>query len=298
MDNIIKRLIGENTTCGFKEFLERKHFKSWLKSVGAFANGLGGSLFFCVNDDAKDSREYQGNLLSLLDAGEQFVDLHNLKGWIKLPNRRLNTPDYSRRAVFEALVNAFIHRDYSELGSEVHIDIYDDRLVIYSPGGMFDGTLIQDRDLDDVSSKRRNPILADVFAQLDFMEKRGSGLRKIYNETAKLPGFTEAKEPIFRSQATSFYTELLNNNYRSQTNDPVNDPVKSFTLLQKDLISLLKETPTITRPELCERLNVSLATIRRAIAQLKELNIIERIGSDKAGYWKVKSGVDKLIKGR
>lgn len=247
MDNIIKRLIGENTTCDFKEFLERKQFKSWLKSVSAFANGLGGSLFFGVNDDAKDSREYQGNLLSLLDAGEQF---------------------------------------------------YDDRLVIYSPGGMFDGTLIQERDLDDVSSKRRNPILADVFAQLDFMEKRGSGLRKIYNETAKLPGFTEAKEPRFRSQATSFYTELLNNNYRSQTNDPVNDPVKSFTLLQKDLISLLKETPTITRPELCERLNVSLATIRRAIAQLKELNIIERIGSDKAGYWKVKSGVDKLIKGR
>ncbi len=135
------------------------------------------------------------------------------------------------------------------------------------------------------------------FAQLDFMEKRGSGLRKIYNETAKLPGLTEAKGPRFRSQATSFYTELLNNNYRNQTNDPVNDlvndPVKSFTLLQKDLISLLKETPAITRPELCERLNVSLATVRRAIAQLKELNIIERIGSDKAGYWKVKSGVDK-----
>lgn len=135
------------------------------------------------------------------------------------------------------------------------------------------------------------------FAQLDFMEKRGSGLRKIYNETAKLPGFTEAKGPRFRSQATSFYTELLNDNYRNQTNDPVNDlvndPVKSFTLLQKDLISLLKETPAITRPELCERLNVSLETIRRAIAQLKELNIIERIGSDKAGYWKVKSGVDK-----
>lgn len=135
------------------------------------------------------------------------------------------------------------------------------------------------------------------FAQLDFMEKRGSELRKIYNETAKLPGFTEAKGPRFRSQATSFYTELLNNNYRNQTNDPVNDlvndPVKSFTLLQKDLISLLKETPAMTRPELCERLNVSLATVRRAIAQLKELNIIERIGSDKAGYWKVKSGVDK-----
>lgn len=53
MDNIIKRLIGENTTCDFKEFLERKQFKSWLKSVSAFANGLGGSLFFGVNDDGE-----------------------------------------------------------------------------------------------------------------------------------------------------------------------------------------------------------------------------------------------------
>ncbi|NCA80738.1 MAG: hypothetical protein EOM76_11250 [Sphingobacteriia bacterium] len=51
------------------------------------------------------------------------------------------------------------------------------------------------------------------------MEKRGSGLRKICNETSKLPGFTGAKEPRFRSQATSFYTELLNNNYIQQNNE-------------------------------------------------------------------------------
>ena len=51
MDDIIKKLVGENTTCDFKEFLERKQFKSWLKSVSAFANGIGGALFFGVNDD-------------------------------------------------------------------------------------------------------------------------------------------------------------------------------------------------------------------------------------------------------
>lgn len=48
MDKILKKLIGENTTCDFKEFLERKQFKSWLKSVSAFANGFGGSLCFYV----------------------------------------------------------------------------------------------------------------------------------------------------------------------------------------------------------------------------------------------------------
>lgn len=53
MDEILKKLIGENTTCDFKEFLERKQFKSWLKSVSAFANGFGGSLFFGVNDEGE-----------------------------------------------------------------------------------------------------------------------------------------------------------------------------------------------------------------------------------------------------
>ena len=172
-------------------------------------------------DDALDSREYQGNLLTLLDAGVQFMTLHNKKGWIKLPNRRLDTPDYSDRALFEALVNALIHRDYSELGSEVHIDIYDNRLVIYSPGGMFDGSLIQNRDLNEVPSRRRNPILADVFTQFGYMEKRGSGLRKIRNETAKLPGFTNEKRPTFRSQYESFFTEILNNNYSGEVQGEV-----------------------------------------------------------------------------
>ena len=67
------------------------------------------------------------------------------------------------RSFFESLVNALIHRDYLILGSEVHIDIFDDRLTIYSPGGMPDGTLIQDRDITTVSSTRRNPVLADIF---------------------------------------------------------------------------------------------------------------------------------------
>ena len=72
------------------------------------------------------------------------------------------------------------------MGSEVHLDIYDDRLTVISPGGMYNGMLIQDLDIKDVSSERRNPILANVMAQLDYMEKRGSGLTRICNETKAL----------------------------------------------------------------------------------------------------------------
>ena len=74
---------------------------------------------------------------------------------------------------FESIVNGLIHRDYLEVGSEVHIDIFDDCIEIYSPGGMFDGSFVQDLDTDYAPSGRRNPILADVFSRMNYMERRG-----------------------------------------------------------------------------------------------------------------------------
>lgn len=96
----------------------------------------------------------------------------------KESDRRVEYPEYPERSIFEGLVNGLVHRDYLDMGSEVHIDIFDDRLEIYSPGGMYDGTLIQDRDIDNVPSKRRNPVVADIFSRLDYMERRGSGFKR------------------------------------------------------------------------------------------------------------------------
>ena len=122
----------------------------------------------------------------LLREAMNFVKSNTKRGWEKLPDGRKNKPEYAERAVLEAMVNHFIHRDYTVMGSEVHLDIYDDRLTVTSPGGMYNGALIQDLDIADVSSERRNPILANVMAQLDYMEKRGSGLTRICNETKTL----------------------------------------------------------------------------------------------------------------
>ena len=247
-------------------------------------------------DDALDSREYQGNLLTLLDAGVQFMTLHNKKGWIKLPNRRLDTPDYSDRALFEALVNALIHRDYSELGSEVHIDIYDNRLVIYSPGGMFDGSLIQNRDLNEVPSRRRNPILADVFTQFGYMEKRGSGLRKIRNETAKLPGFTNEKRPIFRSQYESFFTEILNNNYSDKSLGEVqNDTHDVVKDVAKELLLCIEADRFVTAEALAKKLSMSPRQVQRLLAQLQNDNLIKRKGGRKTGHWELLSTSDVSV---
>lgn len=60
---------------------------------------------------------------------------------------------------------------------------------------------------------RRNPVIADVFTQLNYMEKRGSGLRKMRELTEKLPNFLLGKEPQYQTEAASFYTTLYNLNW-------------------------------------------------------------------------------------
>ena len=129
--------------------------------------------------DALDDEEYSGSLVTLLQAGMDFVRRNSKKAWRKTPDNRLEYPEYPERAVEEGLVNALIHRNYLELGSEVHIDMYDDRLEIFSPGGLMDGGSIKDMDLMNMASRRRNPVLADVFNRLKYMERRGSGFKKI-----------------------------------------------------------------------------------------------------------------------
>ena len=133
--------------------------------------------------------------------------------WKKTADSRIEMPDYCERSVFEALVNALIHRDYLILGSEVHIDIYDDRLTIYSPGGMPDGTRVQERDLSSISSTRRNPVLADLFSRLGYMERQGSGFKKITESYHAAHNYRSELEPQFYSDASSFQVTLYNLNY-------------------------------------------------------------------------------------
>ena len=92
-------------------------------------NGLEkGSIF----DDALDDKEYEGNLIYLLKSGSEFIRNNSKVRFVKEAQYRVDKPDYAERAVTEALVNALIHRDYIVLGSEIHIDMFDDRVEITS----------------------------------------------------------------------------------------------------------------------------------------------------------------------
>ena len=223
----------------FKARTNQEWDKKFLLSFGLVTNGgnltNAGALFaddcplwqsrlYCTRwdglekSDAVNDSEFKGNILLLLREAMAFVKANTRKGWEKRPDGRKNKPEYAERAVLEALVNHFIHRDYTVMGSEVHLDIYDDRLAITSPGGMYSGKNVQDLPLEEISSDRRNPILADVMAQLDYMEKRGSGLRRICNETKSLERYRDDLKPIFKSTTSQFMTIIFSMGYDAKTN--------------------------------------------------------------------------------
>ena len=247
-DNI---LIAECLSYDFKEMLERKKVKSWLKSVSAFANTDGGSLFYGVN---------------------------------------------------------------TVMGGEVHIDIYDDRVELVSPGAMLDGTQIQDRDIYKVPSMRRNPVIADMFTQLDYMEKRGSGLRKMRELTEKLPNFLPGKEPQYQTEAISFYTTFYNLNWGENGRIPIEEvanrvnsslekysideesSVKTFGDLQKSsvkqkrlgrtaqsILDLVISDGSISQDKMAEKIGVSKRAIEMQIANLKAKGLLVREGADHGG---------------
>ena len=132
-----------------------------------------------VDGDAIDDKEYTGSIISLLENAEVFIKNHSRMGWEIKGMKRIEVEDYPVRAIREAIVNAIIHRDYQIVGSEIHIDIYDNRLEITSPGGMIDGSFVQNLDITKISSMRRNRVISDIFNRLHFMERRGSGLTRI-----------------------------------------------------------------------------------------------------------------------
>ena len=188
--------------------------------------------------DAIDDNEYSGSLIILLQEAYNFVLRNSKKAWMKENDKRVELPDYPERAVMEGIVNALIHRSYTELGSEVHIDMFDDRLEIYSPGGMVGGVSIKDVDILNVPSK--NPILADIFGRLKYMERRGSGFKKIINAYETKHNYRKELSPVFKAFNNDFILVLYNLNYGLDVNSDgtVNGTVSGIVKLSENEIKV------------------------------------------------------------
>lgn len=143
-----------------------------------------------------DARDIEGPLdIQIVDACK-FVEKNMRVYAIKEPMRH-DIPQYAMQAVFEALVNAVAHRDYSIQGSKIRLHMFSDRLEIFSPGAILNTMTIESLPLRQAA---RNELITSLLARClmpfkDFpgdrkflMDRRGEGVPIILSESEKLSG--------------------------------------------------------------------------------------------------------------
>ena len=149
-----------------------------------------------------DAKDFRGPLDQQIIDAFKFVQKHNEVSARKEIGR-IDQPQYSMRAVFEAIVNAVVHRDYSKSGSKIRLFMFADRLELYSPGALANTQTI---DKLRYSQATRNELLARLLSEITldddvgkqvkrrhFLERRGEGVGIILNESEQLSG----KMPVY-----------------------------------------------------------------------------------------------------
>ncbi len=150
-----------------------------------------------------DAQDFKGPLDQQIIDAVRFVKRYNAIAARK-DMGRIDYPEYSMRAVFEAIVNAVVHRDYSRTASKIRLFMFDDRLEIYSPGALANTLTVENLRY---SQATRNELLARLLSEITleddlgrqvvrrhFLERRGEGVGIIFNESETLSGKTPVYE--------------------------------------------------------------------------------------------------------
>jgi len=116
--------------------------------------------------------------------------------------------EYPLEAIREGIVNAIIHRDYSILGSDIKVAIYDDMLEITSPGSLPDALPVE--ELGTGRSEIRNRVLAPIFKELKLIEAWGSGIQKMRKELDQYPEI----ELSLREAGNAFQVQFAKKDYK------------------------------------------------------------------------------------
>ncbi|MDP2796078.1 MAG: helix-turn-helix domain-containing protein [Methanoregula sp.] len=168
-----------------------------------------------------DDKILKGNLFSQVDAAVQLFQQYmqvryefNEKPAKTEPlsaMQRTEIWDYPIKALREAVINALIHRDYFQTGSEIQIRVYDDRVVITNPGGLTGGMTVDELRQEGHRSLPRNTLLAQVFYYWELLEKWGTGTSRMItlcqNHGIPEPEFSAHPDWFSVTFAKEFFTD-------------------------------------------------------------------------------------------
>ena len=192
--------------------------------------------------------------------------------------KRDEFPEYPIEAYREAIVNAIIHFDYF-LGDTIAIEKLKSSIVINNKG-----ELLFPKSEFGKKSEARNRLLVDLLARTDFMEKAGTGIKRVTNACIK-----NGNKVNFEFSDSFWIT--IETNGTDKVGEKVGEKVgKKLTENQRIILNQMQNDPFTSAKALAETVGISVRKIETNIRKLKDLGYIERVGPAKGGYWKIVTG--------
>lgn len=224
-----------------------------------------------INDD------FTLPLLASIEKLNTYLEAWNPQREIEMGLFRMPAPDFDKRALREAIVNAYSHRDYSRMG-RIRVSIADEGLTIANPGGFIEGVTV--KNLLTAEPHGRNPALADALKRIGLAEKTGRGIDRIFEGSLiygrTMPDYSGSNSVtvslfIPRSAPDIQIAEMISNEQNR-----LGRPLPINTLL---ILNYLKDAPRSDIHQISEALNIQETIAKTVLEKSIETGLVEAYGS-------------------
>ena len=190
---------------------------------------------------------------------------------------RVSIPEFNKRAIREAIVNSFSHRDYTRMG-RVRIAITDEGMIVANPGGFIEGVSLN--NLLTAEPHGRNPHLADVLKRIGLAERTGRGIDRIFEGSLiygrPIPDHSESTSVtvslfIPRSKPDIKLSEMILNEQKR-----LGHPLSINALM---MINALKDMPKSTVLQLANVVSFSEVLCKSILDSLINAGLVESYGN-------------------
>jgi len=190
--------------------------------------------------------------------------------------QRIEKPEYPDAAIREAILNAIVHKDYTD--STIQMSIYDDKIILWNPG-----KLSEDLTIEKLKSKHpsraRNKNIAEVFFKAGYIESWGRGIEKMI-DALKSDGLPE---PIFEENSGGFQVTFLKESYSKEYLNQI-----GLNERQIKAVEYLRDTPEITNAKYQEINNIGKSISAVELQELIDKGIVNKIGKGKLTKYSLK----------
>ena len=275
-----KESVLENLTLTEKSFLKRAAILLFHPDPEKFVTGAYVKIgYFQTDTELVFQDEVRGNLFEQVEKTIAILFTKYIKAIISYEGiHRVETYEYPKDAVREALLNAISHKDYA-YGYPIQISVYDDKLMIWNEGKLPENWTVE-KLLQKHSSKPHNPDIANAFFRAGYIEAWGRGTIKIIEQSKKhgLP------TPEFKNEGSDFWIifkkDIFNKEY-----------LENLKLNERQINAVLymKEKGKISNKEYQTLNNCSRNTASNDLSELLEKDILISSGKRGAGsFYKLK----------